>query len=249
MFFAKHEEGLDTVKNEKNLDKILFSGVYIEKLEGTTLDKIPVMKEGVYKVLDAFMDFTENEDGSKDYPEIIFISHLNPQVKSGWRVIEARFESKEAAGTIREEFGRKRKEMRRTGIVPDSLKGIGINLSVTKETKIRIEVLRALAKIVNAHTTEECNAFVLQFVPRPMLKIIIKKSEQVSYSRVFGYTEAIAHVQELYPINDQDLIEAYNKAGNMRNLEHKFVLLKESNFVREDVSENEESRRSKRPKK
>jgi len=250
LLFAKHEEAIDSAKNERNLDKVLFSGVYIEALEGSMDTKIPLMKTAVNNILASFMDLPTDDEGSKVYPRIVFISHLNPQVKSNWRVIEARFESKDVANRIRETFGKKRKEMRVSGVIAEGLKGVGINLSLTKETKVRIEVMKALAKIINSNTTAEVNSFVLQYMPKPMLKIAIKKSETVTYTRVYSYTDSIEYVRQAgYPIHDQDLIEAYSKAGNMKNLEHKFVLLKSSNFAREYLSDGDDGRRNKRPKK
>lgn len=51
-------------------------------------------------------------------------------------------------------------------------------------------------------------------------------------------------------IRDQDLAEAYSKAGNMKNLEHKFVVLKNPSFgSREIVGHEEERRGFKRQKK
>jgi len=110
-------------------------------------------------------------------------------------------------------------------------------------------VLKALAKIVNENTDQNVNSFVLQYMTRPMLKIVIKKDNVVTYSRTFGYTEAIDYVKAAYPISEQDLFAAYSKAGNMKNLEHKFVLLKASNFERiERDVDIEEGRRNKRRK-
>jgi len=113
---------------------------------------------------------------------------------------------------------------------------------------VRIEVLKALAKIVNDNTDQSFNAFILQYITRPMLKITIKKDDVVTFSRAFGYTEAIDYVKASYPITEQDLFNAYSKAGNMKNLEHKFVLLKACDFS-DRIPEAERARGNKRPKK
>lgn len=247
--FARHEESLDTVKNEKALDRIVFSGINIDKLEGKPADKVEPMRAAINLVVASILNLSEEDIENGALPKIVFIAHLNPQVRSTYRVVEARFESRQVAAKIREAFGKKYKEMKTSGIFPDVLKGVGVNLSVTRETKVRIEVLKALAKIVNENTTADCTAFVLQYMPRPMLKILIREGETRTFARTFGYTEAIEHVKAAYPINDQDLFQAYSKAGNMKNLEHKFVLLKESRFVREAANEDDGGRRNKRQKK
>jgi len=248
MVFARHKESLDTAKNERNLDRIVFSGVAIEKLQGTAAEKIPILKDSFFKIVAAILDI--NEGSEEPVPEIMFVSHLNPQIKSVYRVIEARFETKQIAAGIREAFSKKYKESRRTGTIADSLKGVGVNLSVTRETKVRIEVLKALAKIVDGNTDASCSAFVLQYMPRPMLKVVIRKGETQTYARTYGFTEAIEFVRASYPINDQDLFQAYSKAGNMKNLEHKFVVLKESRFAREIPDEDDyDGGRNKRPNK
>jgi len=242
--FARHEESIDTAKNEKMLDRSVFSGVQIDKLEGTAEEKIPVLKEAITKIVTAVLDLGENDDK----PTIAFVKHLNPQVRSSYRVIEARFETKEIAGKIRTEFGKKAKAAKAGGAMADSLKGVSISMSVTRETKVRIEVMRALAKILTSNSTQEVSAFVLQYMPRPMMKVVIKKSERDIYSRVYGYTEAIEHVKALYPIHDQDLVEAYSKAGNMKDLEHKFVILKNAAFGSQRDNDEDDRRGNKRKK-
>jgi len=244
LIFAKHEEALDVVRNEKTLDRVLFSFVKIDKLEGTAREKIPVLKEAIGRILASYLDTPVNDAGAKIIPEIKFINHLNPQVNTDRRVIEARFESKEIAAGIREAFGKKKKEMRLSGLVPDVLAGVNVNLSLTRETRVRIEVLKALAKIVSSNTSSEVSAFVMQYSPRPLLKVVIKKGES-NYARVYGYTEAIEYVRDNWIISDQDLFEAYNKAGNMKRLEQKFVLLKSSTF-NQDPAETEQKRKKMR---
>jgi len=248
-FFAKHEEAADTIKNEKNLDKVIFKGVPIQNLEGKMDVKKPIIIKALEGILDAILDLEEGPDGTKVYPKILFVSHLNGQIKTPRRVIEAKFESKDVAGKIRTAFAEKRKRLKAGGVLPDALKGIGVHLCLTRDTTIRIEILKALAKIVSDNTNREVNSYVLEFLPRPLMKVVITKSEHDVTTRVFGFTEAIRFVKESYPIHDQDLIEAYSKAGNSRNLAHKFVILKEGPTRNDNQDRDEQnSRGSKRPK-
>ena len=59
-----------------------------------------------------------------------------------------------------------------------------------------------------------------------MMKVVIDLADNKSTSRTYGYTEAIEHVTEHFGIDDQDMIEAYTLAGNMKGLDQKFVVLK-----------------------
>jgi len=180
LVFAKHEEALDTTKNEKMLDRAVFLGIHIEKLDGSPEDKISTLKNAVTNVVCSVMDLGDNDIK----PAILFVKHLNPQVKSSYRVIDARFEMKEVAGQIRSEFGKKAKAAKAGGAIADTLKGVSINMSVTRETKVRIEVLKALARVLTCNSCKELSAFVLQYMPCPMMKVVIKRSENDIFSRI-----------------------------------------------------------------
>ena len=113
-----------------------------------------------------------------------------------------------------------------SNIFPDELNGVNIGMTLTKSTKIRIAILKGLAKIVNNNTENAVNAYCLEFQTQPMLKISIDIGVNKKTSRTYGLTEAIEHVSENFYIHDQDLIEAYTLAGNMKHLEQKFVVLR-----------------------
>ena len=59
-----------------------------------------------------------------------------------------------------------------------------------------------------------------------MLKISIDIGENKKTSQTYGLTEAIEHVAEYFYTRDQDMMEAYTLAGNMKQLEQKFVVLR-----------------------
>ena len=101
-------------------------------------------------------------------------------------------------------------------------------MTLTKSTRIRIAILKGLAKIVNDNTEPAVTAYCLEFQTQPMLKIVIEIGENKFTSRTYGFTEAIEHVSENFRIMDRNLVEAYTLAGNMKQLEQKFVVLKTS---------------------
>ena len=217
LVFAKHDEQLDTIKNERTLDRIVISGVLIQDLSGTLEERKPKMFEAITRILRSFMD---------EPPAPTFANHLNAQFATPRRVLEVRFGSVDLALKVRRAYSEKIKECRGTRIFPDELNGINVGMTLTKSTKIRIAILKGLAKIVNNNTENAVNAYCLEFQTQPMLKITIDIGENRQTSRTYGLTEAIEHVSEHFVIRDQDLIDAYTVAGNMKQLEQRFVVLR-----------------------
>ena len=220
LIFAKHDEQLDTIKNQNFLDRIVFSGVYIENLNGTIEEKKPFIFEAITKILNSFME---------DPPAPTFAIHLNPQYKTARRVVEIRFGNTERAIAVRRTYAKKIQEFRNQKKFPEELNGVNIGMTLTKSTRIRIAILKGLAKIVNTNTENEVTAYCLEYQPQPMLKIVIDQGDNKKTTRTYGFTEAIDHVAEFFYINDQDLVDAYTLAGNMKHLEQKFVVLKNVN--------------------
>ena len=217
LVFAKHDEQLDTVKNERTLDRIVISGVLIQDLSGTLEERKPKMFEAITKILRSFMD---------DPPAPTYANHLNAQFATPRRVLEVRFGSVDLALKVRKAYTEKIKECRGTRIFPEELNGINVGMTLTKSTRIRIAILKGLAKIVNDNTENAVNAFCLEFQTQPMLKISIDIGENRTTSHTYGLTEAIKHVSEHFFIRDQDLLDAYTVAGNMKHLEQRFVVLR-----------------------
>lgn len=218
-YIAKHEEAIDTAKNEKNLHKVIFSGIEIENLEGNMDTKKPIIIAALKSIVSKFM----NEE---DIPEIKYVVILNDRIKTTFKVIEARFESAQEARKVREAFGSKIRDWRITKLFPDSLRGVGINLCHTRETRIRIEVMKALAKVVVRNSTSEMEAYVLPYLARPLLKLGYKRPDGNRNIRSYGYTEAVLAITNMHEVTDQDLHQAYSIAGSMPDLEQKFLILR-----------------------
>ena len=217
LVIAKHDEQLDRIHNEKTLDRIVMTGVVIENLAGTLEERKPIMFEAITKILQSFME---------EPPAPTYANHLNAQFRTPRRVLEVRFGNTERALQVRKAYSAKIKECRVSKVFPNELNGVNIGLTLTKATRIRIAILKGLAKIVNDNTENEVNAYCLEFQPQPMLKIVINVDTNKQTSRTYGFTEAIDHVAEHFYINDHDLTEAYTLAGNMKHLEQRFVVLK-----------------------
>jgi len=72
----------------------------------------------------------------------------------------------------------------------------------------------------------EFDAYVIQHLPRPVLKIG-KRNDQESY-RTYGFVDGVSDTRTRYGLHDQDLVEAYNKAGSAfrGQLSQNFIVLK-----------------------
>ena len=219
LIFAKHDEEIDTIRNQKNLERIVISGVLIDELQGNIEQTRPIMIAAVNKILNSFMD---------DPPVPTYVKHLNPQFKTPRRVIEVRFENPDLAVLVRKTYSNKIKDFRKSKQFPNEINRVNFGMTLTKSTRIRIAILKGLAKIVNDNTEPAVAAYCLEFQTQPMLKIVIEIGENKFTSRSYGFTEAIEHVSENFRIMDRNLVEAYTLAGNMKQLEQKFVVLKTS---------------------
>lgn len=100
--------------------------------------------------------------------------------------------------------------------------------SVTQATRVRIEVLRAIAKRLT--TTTEA-AFVQSFIPRPVLRYVSEEGVTNPASgtgRSYTFVDAVSRFGDL--VTDSDLSSAYKRAGGTFKgaMEQYFVLLRET---------------------
>jgi hypothetical protein len=103
--------------------------------------------------------------------------------------------------------------------------------SVTQATRVRIEILKAIAKKL---TTETESAFVQSFISRPVMRYV-SEDENLEVSgtgRSYSFVDAVLRFGDL--VQDADLTSAYKRAGGTFRgaMEQYFILLREA----EDVS-------------
>jgi hypothetical protein len=127
-------------------------------------------------------------------------------------VCEVKIKDREGALRIRKEFGKQRKDGKVTG-------GIFVSNSVTLGTRVRLEVLRAIAKKCSG---PEEDMFVHGFVSRPVLQIRPKNG---GAQRALTYVDAI--VRYGCKVNQADLGLAYERAGTsfVGQMAQNFVVL------------------------
>ena len=96
-------------------------------------------------------------------------------------------------------------------------------------TRVRVAILHAIAKEIKA-SKEDTDAWVIQHVARPVLKIEIEQDKDTKMVITLGFAQAIAYYKtELRHSNlsSQDLYDAYSIVGNRfgNELNHYFVIL------------------------
>jgi hypothetical protein len=119
-------------------------------------------------------------------------------------IYDVEMPSKRASRTIRDAFGqfwRKRSGRR----LPDTLKGITIANCTTFPTRVRVRLLKELAR-KHSLANPELSCFVTNYFPRPELKIRNKKAPMVTMS----YADAIVRLS--HHLTTEFLIELYQYA-------------------------------------
>jgi len=219
--FAKEQEELDRVANEKFEDRIVLTGISIDKFSKLSKsDKMSKMKRAVKQILGLF--------ASPDWkPEVTLVDLVNKSVKDGPLVINARLSSAEEVKIFYAKYVKARRKWARAGSVPEELRGVLVHVPVlTVATRVRIDILRSLAGLIREESGGEVRSSVIANLPRPVLQL--KTYSVVTHT--LGFTEAIEHVKENYDgsLSKLRLDRAYKRAGSSfgGDLKKYFVVLK-----------------------
>ena len=205
-------ENQDVELNKAKEDRVIINGL-------TNTTPCPVGLEEKKKwLLDMVTPIAESilEGSAK---EIAFVSLAGKQDRD-IPLCEVRFKSREMAIKIRREFGKRKKEGKEFG-------KIAIFNSVTLATRVRIEILWAIAK-------KSCNdkeiASVQSYSSRPTL--LIKDREGRRKPMNFGFADAVKRYGRI--LREGDLASAYRKAGTSfeGQLQQNFVVLHDLNQAR-----------------
>ena len=103
--------------------------------------------------------------------------------------------------------------------------------SLTLATRVRIAILHVIAKEIKDQI-EQTNAWVIQHVARPILKLEDTLEDGSNSQTSLGFVQAIAYLKKQLPhssFRTQDLFDAYSIAGTRfgREISHHFILLDE----------------------
>ena len=124
--------------------------------------------------------------------------------------------SESQAKALRKAYGAKVKSWRENKDFPDAVKGMGIGPSLTLATRVRIAILQALAKEIKS-AKEDTNAWVIQHIARPVLKLEITQNNDIKTIITMGFEQSIAYFKQELPhsnLSSQDLYDAYAIIGN-----------------------------------
>ena len=209
LMMARMREELDLVTNIKKEDRVIITGL-------TSNTPIPVNYDERKKWLRAIVDALLNriEPGTSD--RIVFVSQ-GRRMGRDIPMVEVKLDSRDRAFKIRNTFVTKKKGGEDFGRVH-------IANSVCLATRVRVDILRAIAKQFNVEGGEEM--YISAYSSRPVLHINDKKGNQKPYALTFA--DAVTRYNGMI---DGDLLgEAYRRAGGSfkGQLEQHFVVLKEN---------------------
>ena len=221
---AGTKEDLDKIENDNNMNKIVFSGVEIHDLWADDL----TWAQRLEKIKSAIANFIKIIDAEGTY-DLGYVRHLNFKLKATRQILEVTMGNEAQAKALRKAYGLKVKTWRENKDFPEDVKGTSIGPSLTLATRVRIAILHALAKEIKS-AKEDTDAWVIQHVARPVLKIEITQNNDIKSFITLGFAQAIAYYRQELPhsnLSSQDLYDAYSIIGNRfgQEINHYFVIL------------------------
>ena len=219
---AGTKEDIDKLENNQNMNKVVVSGLDIANLwtEGKDWkDRVAMIKKNVLELF-KFIDPTNAY-------EIGYVKHLNQKLKASRQIVEVTLETEQHGRGIRKALSQKIKTWKNTKF-PESMNGVSIAPSLTISTRVRIAILKAIATTIKRKDNHD--AWVIQHVARPVLKIEVKQEKGENLENSFGFAQSIAYMMKELPeckLSRQDLFDAYTIAGKRFGPEigHYFVLM------------------------
>jgi hypothetical protein len=206
---ARIREEMDLISNTKKEDKIVITGLS---------SKIPMPKAGDEKK--KWLDNIVGEVLEKIVPNAskhVIFSSLGSRNSRVIPLVEVRLDSRELAMKIRKDFSIKRKSEKDFG-------KIFISNSVTLATRVRIDILKAMAK---KNSNEKEIMSVSAFISRPVIHV--RSKDGGARLGVFNFSDAIVRFSSNLTVSE--LEEAYRRAGSAfrGQLQQNFVVLTEQN--------------------
>ena len=202
------------------MNRIVFSGIEIHDLWADDLN----WAQRLDKIKSAITNFIKIIK-----PDLGYVRHLNFKLKATHQILRVTMGSEAQAKALRKAYGAKVKSWRENKNFPDDVKGTSIGPSLTLATRVRITILHALAKEIKA-SKEDTDAWVIQHVARPVLKIETAQNNDTKSFITMGFAQAIGYYKQELPhsnLSSQDLYDAYSIIGNRfgQELNHYFVIL------------------------
>ena len=197
--FAALKEEQDTEANKAMLNKVTVSGVVIEGIHSMPdADRVKAMRDKIEELID-----NVKEEGQTF--EVQFVRHLNKQKKGNdMAVIEVKLADIKQAKDFRAAFVKKRKSL------PDK---INVTPVVRLATRVRVEMMHSICLMLKKCDRSIDRAMCLQYVPKPVIKIVRKTAGGTEVSRTWSFIDAVIWVKE-ENLNDKiDFNKARQRAG------------------------------------
>jgi len=234
---AKMAEDQDFLENKVNLNKIIIQGLTVDGLLEIEerKDRVPVMKHAVTKLISAIVDATKALEVCE--PETVFLVNEGAMKKNKNKkpMFEATFANAKYPTQLRQVYGTLSKSWKENGKrsmekIPMQFRGVYVNPSHNHRTRVRISVLKAVAKSYSSYYPRN-SCWVVDHVPRPVLKIIEREENargKNERTRSLTYVDAVKLAQSNNLVGRQDLLDSLKLAGSGygRMLESFFILLK-----------------------
>jgi hypothetical protein len=213
MMFARLREEVDSTANKSREDRVVVTGLTSkDPLPTDNRQRIEKLKVLVAKV------FQTIKPGFKG--RILYASQ--GRNNDTLPMLEVKLDSTEFAVEIRKAFAEKRKKDRK---LSGCLERVFLSNSINIGTRVRIEILKAIAKRIS--NTQDL-AYVASFISRPVIHIKPRTSRNERPTKSYTFIDAVKQFgSQLKP---EDLLDSYAKAGRAftGQLEQNFVVLKES---------------------
>ena len=196
-------EAQDTELNKSREDRIVINGL-------TNAIPMPILAEEKEKWKNEMVAEVVNSIVPGSAAKIVFVN-LGGNRDRAIPLCEVKFADRETAIKIRKDFAAKKKGGHDYG-------RLGIFNSVTLATRVRIEILWAMAKKIQ---NEKETATVLGYSSRPTLQVKDKSGQRRPLS--LGFADSLSRYGK--SLKEGDLVSAYKKAGTS------FAGLMQQNFV------------------
>lgn len=212
LLFARTREELDMAANKLKEDRVVITGLSSTKPPPQDRAQKSIWLRQL--VMDTMKKIKPDFNGS-----IVFINQGKNNGKD-IPMVEAKLNSVEVAVGLRKAFAEKRKEGDGR-----ALGRLYVANSVSLSTRVRIDVMKALAKKL---TVKDDSAHVASYSSRPILHVKTTKPGGDSISRAYTFVDSIVKFGSI--LVQQDLDEAYKKAGSAfrGQMEQHFVVLRDN---------------------
>jgi hypothetical protein len=217
LMLARVREEIDAIGNKAKEDRVVMNGLKSKTpMPSETRLRIEWLKD---LSMEIFKELIPN------FPGKIFYLNQGQQMDVFLPMVEVKLDSMVNALAIRKAFADKRKNRK----LPQAMESLFVTNCVNLATRVRIDVLRAIAKKV---TNDKDIAYVSGFISRPMMHI--KSAGNPTAGRPlksFTYIDSISRFHTI--LTRDDLVTAYERAGRAFSgqLEQNFVVLNDADQI------------------